>query len=290
MTDPALPSIPTIPIPPRTIPLTPGVEEKYQALLAWLARLDSALVAFSGGIDSSLVAYLSHCVLGGRALAVTSGSDSLSREDLTLTRSLAEDWGMAHRVIHTGEMANPDYRANPLNRCYHCKSTLYGRLAAMAREEGFGAVLNGTNRDDLGDHRPGLQAAEEFGVRAPLADCGFDKDDIRRLARHLGLTNADKPQAACLSSRVPYGQAISIPVLQQIERSEKALRALGFGQLRVRHHDTVARIEVAPEDFEKVLLHREEIDAALREAGYGYVTLDLRGFRSGSLNDGLKKA
>jgi uncharacterized protein len=273
---------------PRRLPLTPEVAEKYDALQARLTALGSAVTAFSGGVDSSLVAYVAHRSLGPRALAVTSGSESLTRDDLALTGRLAADWGMAHRIIRTRETDNPSYLANPVNRCYFCKTTLYGDLAQLAREEGYAAVLNGINRDDWGDHRPGLQAAQEHGVLAPLSDCGFDKDDIRMLARHLGLTNAEKPQAACLSSRVPYGSAITIPVLKQIESAERALKALGFGQLRVRHHQDVARIEVPPEDFPRVLAQRDAIDAALRALGYGYVTLDLRGFRSGSLNEGLK--
>jgi pyridinium-3,5-biscarboxylic acid mononucleotide sulfurtransferase len=271
----------------RRLPLTPEVAEKYAALQAWLAGLESAVTAFSGGIDSSLVAYLAHRALGARALAVTSGSESLTRDDLALTQRLAGDWGMAHRIVRTRETENPAYLANPVNRCYFCKTTLYSDLTGIARAEGYAAVLNGINRDDLGDHRPGLQAAAEHGVRAPLAECDFGKDDIRRLARHLGLTNAEKPQAACLSSRVPYGLAITVPVLKQIEEAERALRELGFGQLRVRHHADVARIEVPAEDFPRVLARREAIDAALRAVGYRYVTLDLRGFRSGSLNEGL---
>jgi len=272
----------------RRLPLTPEVAEKYAALQACLAGLGSAVTAFSGGIDSSLVAYLAHRALGPRALAVTSGSESLTRDDLSLTERLAAEWGMTHRVIRTRETERPEYLANPVNRCYFCKTTLYSDLTALARAEGYAVVLNGINRDDWGDHRPGLQAAQENGVRAPLSECGFSKDDIRMLARHLGLTNAEKPQAACLSSRVPYGHSITIPVLKQIEGAERALRELGFGQLRVRHHEDVARIEVPPQDFERVLAQREAIDAALRALGYRYVTLDLRGFRSGSLNEGLK--
>lgn len=269
--------------------LPPDLARKAAGLQDWLAGLGSAITAFSGGVDSSLVAYLAHRALGPRALAVTSCSESLTRQDLALTRRLSAEWGMAHRVIKTDELANPDYRANPVNRCYFCKSTLYQDLARIAAGEGYAALLNGTNADDLGDHRPGLQAAAEYEVRSPLADFGFAKADVRTLAGHLGLPNHDKPQAACLSSRVPYGFSISRPVLSQIEQAEAFLRSLGFTQLRVRHHETIARIEVPPGDFPRVLEHREAIEAALREAGYRYVTLDLRGFRSGSLNEGVRR-
>ena len=267
-------------------PLPPSLAEKYARLRAGLEELESALVAFSGGVDSSLMAYLAHQALGERALAVTSGSASLTRADLGLTRKLAGEWGMPHRVIVTREMERSGYRLNPVDRCYHCKSTLYGDLAQIAREENYHAILNGINQDDWGDHRPGLQAAAEHGVRAPLSEHGLGKAEIRQLAAHLGLPNADKPQAACLSSRVPYGSPISLPVLSQIEAAEAALRELGFAQLRVRHHGDVARIEVPPGDFQQVLEQRERIDAALRELGYRFVALDLRGFRSGSMNEG----
>lgn len=260
---------------------------KYDALRNMLGGLGSAITAYSGGVDSSLVAYLAHRELGEKALAVTSASESLSRADLALAQELAAQWGMPHRVIKTAETANPAYLANPVDRCYFCKTTLYTDLAALADEGGYAAILNGTNLEDLGDHRPGLRAAEEHGVRTPLRDCGFVKPDIRRLAAHLGLPNADKPQAACLSSRVPYGLTISIPMLSQIEQAEAVVRKLGFTQLRVRHHAEIARIEVPPEDFSRLLEHREELTEALQRLGYRYVTLDLKGFRSGSLNEGL---
>ena len=268
--------------------LSPDLEAKFQALERTLEELGSAVVAFSGGIDSSLVAYLAHQRLGKKALAVTSSSESLNRDDLDLTRRLAAEWGMAHRVVKTNELQNPNYRANPINRCYFCKTTLYESLDAVAAEGGYAVVLNGTNVDDLGDHRPGLQAAREHGVRSPLVECGFTKADIRALARRLGLENAEKPQAACLSSRVPYGLAIDVPMLAQIEQAERLLRELGFAHLRVRHHGDLARIEVPPQDFARLLEHRQGIEEGLRGLGYRFVTLDLKGFRSGSLNEGLR--
>jgi uncharacterized protein len=277
------------PSPDPAAALPPQLAAKHAALASRIAGLDSAITAFSGGVDSSLVAFVAHQVLGPKALAVTSRSESLTRDDYDLTRRLAEDWGMAYRAIKTQEIDNPNYRANPTNRCYFCKSTLYEDLADIAKAEGYAAILNGTNAEDLGDHRPGLQAAKEFQVQSPLAELQVTKAEIRALAAHLGLQNAEKPQAACLSSRVPYGFAISIPVLSQIEQAEKLLRDLGFSHLRVRHHDTIARIEVPPEDFNRVLEYRVKIEGGLTALGYRYVTLDLKGFRSGSLNEGLGK-
>jgi uncharacterized protein len=264
-----------------------ALQAQQQALADLIAGCGSVVTAFSGGVDSSLVAFLAHRALGDRALAVTSASESLTREDEALTRRLAAQWGMAHRTILTRELEHPEYRANPVNRCYHCKSTLYADLKALAHQEGYAVILNGTNADDLADLRPGSQAAREFQVRSPLAECGLGKAEIRQLAAHLGLSNAGKPQAACLSSRVPYGFSISPDLLRQIEQAEAALRGLGFAQLRVRHHDSIARIEVPPEDFPRVLAQREAIEASLTALGYRYVTLDLKGFRSGSLNEGL---
>lgn len=270
------------------IPLTEALAAKYEDLQKRIRSLGSVVVAFSGGVDSSLVAFVSQRELGPQAIAVTSGSESLKREDLVLCRRLATTWEMRHRIIETREIENQDYRNNPVNRCYYCKTTLYKELEVIRSELGFRAILNGTNLDDLTDYRPGIAAAQEHNIRSPLADCGFTKNDIRQLSRYLGLENSEKPQAACLSSRVPYGSHISKEVLSQIEKAEDLLVKLGFSQCRVRHHDAIARIEVPPEDFSRVIELRKLIEERLKEWGYRYVTLDLGGFRSGSLNDVLK--
>lgn len=268
--------------------MTPDLAHKYRDLKAEIGSYDSVVVAFSGGIDSSLVAYVAAEVLGAQALAVTSGSKSLKRADLSLTATLAERWGMRHQVIITDEVSNEDYRKNPVNRCFYCKTSLYSSLRKLADEVGITEILNGTNLDDLGDHRPGLIAAEDHSVKQPLVAAGFHKQDIRDLAEHLGLENAQKPQAACLSSRFPYGTHIDEQKLAQVEAAESALEALGFTQLRVRHHDDVARLELLTEDLPRAIEHRANIEAAVKNAGYRFVTLDLGGFRSGSLNEGIQ--
>ena len=270
--------------------LEADLEAKYGALASQLGELGSAVVAYSGGVDSSLVAYLAHQALGKRALAVTSASPSLKRSDLTLAKELAAKWGMRHRVIVTDELSKAEYRANPVNRCFHCKTSLYSALAAIAQEEGFAQILNGANIDDLGDHRPGLQAAKDFAVRAPLVDAGLHKSDVRALAAHLGLDNADKPQAACLSSRFPYGARIDVQRLAQVERAEECLARLGFVQFRVRHHEEVARLEIAADELPRALDLREALQAEVQACGYRFVALDLGGFRSGALNEGLIEA
>ncbi len=261
--------------------------EKYATLRTGLSRLGSVVAAFSGGVDSSLVAFVAADVLGTDCLAVTSASPSLKRSDLNLARQLAARWGIRHRVIVTDELTKADYRANPVNRCFHCKTSLYEALRAIAAEEGLAHIVNGTNTDDLGDHRPGLVAARDFGVRAPLVDAGFAKAEVRALAAELGLDNAGKPQSACLSSRFPYGSPIDEQRLAQVERAEQVLADLGFLQYRVRHHEEVARIEIAAEELPRALQLRERLQDAVRGCGYRFVALDLGGFRSGSLNEGL---
>ena len=285
---------------------------KYETLKARIGACGRVVVAYSGGVDSSLVARVAAEVLGDAALAVTSGSQSLKRSDLALAGELAARWGMRHRVIVTDEVANPRYRANPANRCFYCKTTLYEALARIAAAEDAAAsteaepsageregpaprkkkeqrchILNGTNLDDLGDHRPGLVAAENHDVASPLVDAGFRKADVRALAAHLGMENASKPQAACLSSRFPYGSRITEARLAQVEAAEDALAELGFGQLRVRHHEDVARLELPAEELPRAVARREEVERRIKAVGYRYVALDLGGFRSGSLNDAL---
>ena len=271
-------------------PLAGELTAKLEALKASLRAMDGALVAYSGGVDSSLVAFLAAAALGPKALAITSGSASLKRSDLSLAKRLAEQWGMRHRVIVTDELSKPDYRANPVNRCFHCKTSLYTALANIARREGLAEILNGTNTDDLGDHRPGLIAARDFAVRSPLVEAGVNKAGVRALAAHLGLDNAGKPQSACLSSRFPYGASISAERLAQVERAEECLARLGFVEFRVRHHEDVARLEIGANELGRALELREALQAEVQACGYRFVALDLGAFRSGSLNEGVIKA
>lgn len=269
--------------------MSPELAAKYAAVRDAVRADKRVVVAFSGGVDSSLVAYIAGKELGFDAIAVTSGSRSLKRTDLELAQQLATDWGLKHRVIYTDELSKPDYRANPTNRCFHCKTSLYDALTTIAHEENVPVIYNGTNIDDLGDHRPGLIAANDFAVRSPLVDAGFTKADIRALATHLGLANAMKPQSACLSSRFPYGTAIDEAKLEQVEAAEDLLLQLGFTQFRVRHHEEVARLELLPAEFPLAFEHHELINERLTELGYRYIALDMKGFRSGALNEGLAK-
>lgn len=260
------------------------LKNKSEALLACLRGMDSVIVAFSGGVDSSLVAYAAHRALGDCALAITSGSQSLKREDLELTRKLTAGWGMQHVVIETPELENPGYVRNSIDRCYYCKTTLYDGLVRIARERSIATIVNGANLDDVGDHRPGMKAGEEFKVRSPLLECGFRKEDIRALAVAYGLPNAEKPQAACLASRIPYGTAVSRELLARIARAERVLADMGFSQCRVRHHGDIARLEVVPQEFSLAIERHDELVQAIKACGYTFVALDLAGFRSGSLN------
>lgn len=252
-----------------------------------IGRHRRVVVGFSAGVDSSVVAVAAHAALGENALAVTAITETITEEDLDLARRIVDSIGMRHRWIEYSELEIEGYAENPENRCYFCKDALYVRLAEVARELGGAVLLDGTNADDAADYRPGRQAAREQGVRSPLLELGITKSMVRDIAQSYGLPNHDKPSAPCLSSRVPYGTRITAAMLEQIGRAERNLRGLGFGELRVRHHGDVARVELPKSDFEAALRRSDEIDRAVREAGYRYVALDLRGFRSGSLNETL---
>jgi pyridinium-3,5-biscarboxylic acid mononucleotide sulfurtransferase len=247
------------------------------------------LVACSGGVDSVLLAAVAARVLGDRALAATAVSPSLATGELDDARDAARAAGIRHVEVTTNELQDPAYAANAPDRCFHCKDIAYGTFTALAAREGIAVVIDGTNADDRGDFRPGRRAAREHGVRSPLAEAGLGKQEIREWARELGLAVWDKPAAACLSSRVPYGSPVTLEKLTRIDRAEAALKALGFRQCRVRDHDGVARVEVDAAQLAEAIAQREPLVAAVRAAGFSYVTLDLEGFRSGSLNEVLRR-
>jgi uncharacterized protein len=252
-----------------------------------LDRLGGAVVAFSGGADSALLAFVSHEVLGDRSLAVTAVSPSLPADELDACRALAGAWGMAWATVETHELDNPDYVRNDGDRCFWCKDALLDALAPLAEARGATVCL-GVNLDDLDDHRPGQRAARERGSVFPLVDAGFTKGRVREVSRALGLPTWDKPAAACLASRLPYGTPVTLGRLAAVEQVEAALRALGFAALRVRHHGEVARIEVPEEDLAAVVERRAEVVAAALAAGYRWAALDLDGLRSGGFNQLLR--
>ena len=264
-----------------------GLDERLSELRSNLAGLRNVVVAFSGGADSAFLAKVATEELGPEhALCVTAVSPSLAEEELADVRALVEEWSLRHRVVETNEMANPLYRANDGTRCAHCKDALLDALVPLAEMRGATVVL-GVNVDDLGDHRPGQQAAARRGAAFPLVESGFTKAHVREASRVLGLRTWDKPAAACLASRVPYGTPVTGPTLRAVAVAESGLRALGFRELRVRHYADTARIEVGIEEIADVVRLREEVVAAVSAAGYRYVTLDLEGLRSGNLNAAL---
>jgi len=265
-----------------------SLRDKHEKMRDCIRSLGRVAVAFSGGVDSTFVLKVAVDVLGPEnVLAVTGVSSSLARRELQAAKTLAESLGVRHLLIDPGEFADADYLANPANRCYFCKSALYARMEEILASHDLAAALNGTNVDDLGDHRPGLDAAREHGVRSPCVEAGLSKAEIRTLSAEMGLPTFDKPASPCLSSRVPYGERITPAKLRMIEQAENFLHDLGVRECRVRHHDTLARIEVSPYWIERLMRPemRARIDAAFSEFGYQYVTIDLRGFRSGSLNE-----
>jgi uncharacterized protein len=269
--------------------LNSQLQVKFEALCSSLGSLESLLVAYSGGTDSAYLAYAAHSMLGDRMLAVIADSASLPRRELAAALAFASEQKIPVHILQTSELSDPNYARNDQNRCFHCKDELFTQMEATRLKLGFAHLAYGMNLDDRGEFRPGQKAAAMHNALAPLAAAGLTKDEIRTLAREAGLTLAEKPASACLSSRIEYGRAVTAENLNQVERAEDALHALGFAQVRVRHHGDLARIEIARQDLPRALTlpMLDQITLALRPLGFTYVTLDTQGYRSGSMNDVL---
>ncbi|HJU56963.1 MAG TPA: ATP-dependent sacrificial sulfur transferase LarE [Pyrinomonadaceae bacterium] len=270
--------------------VSPDAQAKEQHLRALLAEMDSVVVAFSGGVDSSYVAHVATEVLGERALCATGESASLAGHMRGEIEELVSRFGFHHEIIQTNELEDTRYLANAPDRCYFCKTELYGKLAPLAEERGFAFVIDGSTTDDLGDYRPGRAAAGERGVRSPLIEVGMSKREVRELSRRAGLPTWDKPASPCLSSRIAYGTPVTIERLGTVDRGEELMRSLGFREFRVRHHDELVRLEIAPSELDRAL-DRAVVDTLaqkFRALGFRYVTLDLHGYRTGAMNEILK--
>ncbi len=264
-------------------------QEKLDNLRDILIELDGVLVAFSGGVDSTFLSYIAQRTLGKRALAVTGRSVTLAKSEFKEAIKLARQIGIRHRILKTTEILVESFEKNPPNRCYYCKNELFTRLRAIAADENLPHIIEGSNADDLCDFRPGMRAAQELGIRSPLVEAGFTKIEIREISKKLGLSTWDKPAMPCLSSRIPYGDKITVEKITQVEKAESSLHALGFRHLRVRHHGPIARIEIPRGEFPRLFSESmtDKVIHLIKKAGFTYVSLDLEGFRSGSLNESI---